>query len=156
MNAPKVFLENEERFLGLATGEAYRREVLASKSLDELREILGRWCFVQNSFAVNKDCIPRNPKVGDPQASALDWAFGGAAKSPLDDAGQPIIRTCGSQEDDCFGYNPPGVIGHIRSALQTEIVAAQTEPVRQALAAVQIIYQTAADRNFGVACEYSL
>jgi len=155
VNAPEVFIENEERFLRIASGEAYQREALMAKSLDELREILGMWCFVQNSFVVGKACLPQSCKVGDPQASALEWAFGGAAQSPLDDVGMPVIRTCGSKADDCFGYNPPEVIGIIRPALQAQ-TAKQTDQARQAFAVVQTVYQTAAERNFGVACEYSL
>ena len=54
LNAPDVILQNEERMLGLVRGDAYSRDEILSKPLDQLRQLLGSWCWVQNSYSIDK------------------------------------------------------------------------------------------------------
>ena len=135
LNAPDPILQNEERMLRLATGEAYARDVLTTKSMDELREVLGTWGWAHNSFNLGKAwqeldwflqpadgphdslMLPQRPQVGDPAQTDFDRALNGSEQSPSDNSGLPIIRSCGSQDTDCFGYNPPESIAAIHSAI---------------------------------------
>lgn len=203
LKAPDVIIQNEERLYRLVSGEAYSRQALSAKSMGELRELLGTWEWVQNSFSIDKawyeldwflqpaagpgDLLmyPIRPPTGDPSQSILDRALHGGERSPLDGSGSPIIRPCGSNAEDCFGYNPPAAIASIDEALAaidehswnaliqwrvnlynqtcpdlgdaiSEIVLQEQELARMALAVARKAYRTARERGFGVACEYSL
>jgi hypothetical protein len=203
VQAPDVIIQDEERVLALVTGDEYSREKLTAKTLDELRELLGTWCWAQNSFRLDKAwyeldwflqpadgpedrlMFPARHEVGDPAQTLFDQALLGSQPSPLDDTGTPVIRTCGSQEDGCFGYNPPDTVRAIDKALSTievqrwdelipqridqyrrasfnlgdavdDVVARELEFARRAFPVLQKAYNTACERGFGVACEYSL
>src|SRR5262245_50298494 len=51
LQAPPIILENEERMLSLARGDAYSPAALTKQSLDELRETLGHWNWVNSSYS---------------------------------------------------------------------------------------------------------
>src|SRR6185295_8459646 len=130
LQAPPIILENEERMLALARGDAYSPAALAKQSLDELRETLGHWNWVNCSYSLDKawyeldwflqpaegegDLLlyPSRPKPGDPHQTRLDQALNGASEPP------PVIRTCGSPEAG-FGYNDPPAVAAIDVALQS-------------------------------------
>ena len=204
VDAPEMPIQTEERLLRLVNGEAYSRDELSRQSLDELRHLLGTWGWAENSFNIDKlwsaldwflqpvegpDDFPMHvirPKVGDAGQSLLDQALKGSEQSPLDDSGMPIIRTCGSEREDCYGYNPPSKVAEIvldlnaidpetwgalvarrigmfkKSQLEIEdetirnIVADELKDAREALGVLQAAYNTANDRRFGIACEFSL
>jgi len=202
--APEMIVQNEERLLSLVNGEAYSAAALAGLSLGELREMLGQWGWAAQSYSLDKAWYeldwflqpregqgelllhPSRPPVGDPQQTLLDQALHGAEPSPLDDSRSPIIRTCGSQQPDCFGYNHPGKAAQISAQLEqidpeswedvvprraalyqratpsldTETieatVAQELEFARDAFDVMRRAYAAAAAGQFGVACEYSL
>lgn len=203
LKAPGVIIQNEERMLRLVNGDAYSCDELSTKTISELCHLLGTWGWAHNSFGVDKAwyeldwflqpadgpddylMYPIRPKVGDPAQTTIDQALKGSQKSPVDSTGSPIIRPCGSDEDDCFGYNPPKSIPLINEALaaidaQTwdelvprridqyrrasqslgdnadGIVAQELEHARTAFTVMQKAYTTAQEKGFGVACEYSL
>jgi hypothetical protein len=204
MSAPQMIIQFEERMLGLVNGEAYSGSALAKLNLDELRALLGTWGWAENSFSVDKvwceldwflqpaegpDGVslmyPVRPNVGDSGQTLLDRSLKGSQPSPCDSSGMPIIRTCGSQHDDCFGYNPPDVVSSISLALSAVddqkwsdlvpqridqyckacpefaddfagIVAQELDYARMAIEVVRHAYSVASERGLGIACEYSL
>ena len=128
---------------------------------------------------------PTRPSTGDPSQTPLDRALKGSQQSPVDDSDTPIICTCGSEEEDCFGYNLPETIASIHDALAAideqswdelvqkridlylressdlqpyvaDLVAQELETSRMALETMHQAYGVALERGFGVACEYSL
>lgn len=97
----------------------------------------------------------------------------------------PLIRTCGSQDDDCFGYNPPDAVTSITLELSavddqkwseliprrieqyrrvrpeltdefSDIVSKELDHARMAFSVLCTAYSLASERGLGVACEYSL
>jgi len=203
-NAPAIIIENEERLLRYANGEAYRASEFKDASFDELRQLLGTWCWPCHSFSLDKSwnelhwfleprvgpddlpLFPLRPMKGDPRQSMFDKPLLGAATCPLDDLGDPIIRTLGSTESDCFGYNPPETVRLIYRALECvepgrwtdhtvfrgalyrqvypdmddEEVADRVEDdlsfARDVFPVFLSAYSKASDKGFGVSCEYSL
>lgn len=202
LNAPEVIVASELTALRLATGEAYAPEVLATHSLDQLRNVLGTWGWVGNSYSIGawqelewflhsasgRDDLASElgkPEIGSPDQSIFDKALRGSQLSPLDTKGQPVIRTCGSTDEDCFGYNPPSVVQEISIALDAidpmswhlllprrkqlltestpdlrdcvdEIVTDELDGAGTAFAILKTAYGRARDQGFGAACEYSL
>jgi hypothetical protein len=202
--APPMIIENEERHLAEAKGLAYRPEALALLSIDQLRETLGRWNWANWSYSLDKawselewflqpaegqgDLLlyPPRPRVGEASQTLLDKALHGGQPSPRDGSGAPLIRTCGSPDEDCFGYNDPPTAAAIDGVLQAidpgqwneplarraalhrqaasdlledevaEIADQELEFARDAFRILRQVYRDAADRGFGVACEYSL
>ncbi|MBI2806484.1 MAG: hypothetical protein HYX68_16000 [Planctomycetes bacterium] len=202
--APAIIIENEERLLRFANGEAYRPSEFASASFDDLRHLLGTWCWVAHSYSLDKawqqlhwflepghgpkdhPLFPLRPMRGDPGQTIFDKALLGMSSYPIDDLGSPVIRTLGSIEDDCFGYNPPEVVkvihdalecvtlnswtGHIpfrselyrqdNPAIDDEEIASRVENdlsfAREAFPILRAAYRTAAEKGYGVSCEYSL
>jgi hypothetical protein len=184
-----MIIENEERFLALARGEAYAPAELAGLSLDELR--VKAWheleWFLQPAEGVGDLLLyPDRPRAGESGQSLFDCALRGGQLSPLDDAGAPLIRTCGSEDPDCFGYNDPPAAAAIAAALEVvdpqswpallprraellrqaaaelseseaaEIAADELQFAEDAFAVLRHAYRDATARRFGVACEYSM
>src|SRR5947209_2861010 len=52
--APEIIIRNEEQLLRFANGEAYRPEEYKNASLDELRHLLGTWCWMSHSYSLDK------------------------------------------------------------------------------------------------------
>lgn len=204
VNAPQMIIQFEERMLRLVNGDAYSADELAKLNLDELRELLGTWGWAENSFSIDKawyeldwflqpadgpsdDLLmyPIRPKVGAPAQTVFDWALKGSQQSPCDNSGMPMIRTCGSQDDGCFGYNPPDVVAAISLALSAvndqkwtdlipqridqysracpefanrfaNIVSQELDYARMAFGVMRTAYSLARERGLGIACEYSL
>jgi hypothetical protein len=204
LEAPEVIIRNEEQFLRLAKGEAYRPEEFQYSTLDELRQLLGTWCWVSHSYSLDKawdelhwflepmagpDDLPLHPsrlKVGDPNQAVFGKALQGEAHYPKDDLGDPVIRTLGSREPDCSGYNPPETCAVILDALQRMEPAAWEEHVpfrcalyrraipdidseeiavlvedelsfaRDAFPVLIAAYSKAVEKGYGMSCEYSL
>lgn len=204
VNAPRMVIQFEERMLGLVNGDAYSGSALAQMNLDELRALLGTWRWAENSFSVDKAwceldwflqpaegpdgvflMYPVRPKVSDPGQTLFDRSLKGSQPSPCDNSGMPIIRTCGSQGDDCFGYNPPDAVESISLALSAVddgrwsdlvpqridqyrtacpefaddfagIVSQELDDARMALDVVRHANSVASARGLGIACEYSL
>lgn len=198
VKAPQVIIDNETRFLRLVTGEAYTQANLEKLSLAELRNLLGTWGWAQHTYSLDKswnalewflqptdDPQEIRPGAGEPAQSLADKAVHGSELSPLDVEGQPVIRTCGSQEAGCFGYNPPPSIAAIQQWLAAvdgsswkkllsrrerfirrtspaldemaeEVAADELEVACSALLKLKLAYQVAAERGRGVACEFSL
>ena len=46
LKAPEIIIQNDERFLRMANGEAYRPAAFENATLDELRHLLGTWCWI--------------------------------------------------------------------------------------------------------------
>jgi len=204
LKAPPIIIQNEEKFLRLANGEAYWAEELQKASFDELRQLLGTWCWITHSFSLDKawdelhwflepaagpNDAPLSPpcaRVGDPEQTIFGKALQGAVSYPKDDLGDPIIRTLGSPEPDCSGYNPPGVCQAILQALDKvnpdawsehvpfrlelyrragwgmddETIAGLVEDeltnARDVFGVLRSAYSKAVDKGFGLSCEYSL
>lgn len=134
VGAPEIIIQNEEHFLCLANGEAYRPDAFKKANLDDLRHLLGTWCWVSQSFSLDKlweelhwflepmagpeDCPlhPWQTKVGDPGQTVFGKALQGAFPYPTDDRGDPVIRSTGSPE--ASGYNPPNTCKIIYEALR--------------------------------------
>jgi hypothetical protein len=202
--APAMIIENEERHLAEAKGEAFTPAALTLLSMDQLRETLGRWNWANWSYSLDKAwpelawflqpaegegdflLYPMRPRVGEASQTLLDKALHGGQQSPRDDSGAPVIRTCGSPNEDCFGYNDPPTAAAIDGALQAidpeqwndllprraalhrlaasdlsedeaaDFAAQELELARMAFPALRQAYHDAAARGFGVACEYSL
>jgi hypothetical protein len=132
--APAIIIENEERLLAVARGEACSPAALAKLSLEQLRETLGQWNWINCSYSLDKAwyeldwflqpadgegellLYPSRPKAGDARQTLLDQALVGARPSPCDSSGAPLIRTCGSP-DATFGYNDPPTAAAIAAAL---------------------------------------
>jgi hypothetical protein len=136
LKAPEIIIENEELFVGMAKGEPYRPRAFATATLDELRHLLGTWCWLTHSFSLDKvwdelhwflepiagpDEFLLSPypfaKVGDTNLTVFTKSLMGSTHYPKDDLGEPIIHTCGSRQDGCSGYNPPEACREILSAL---------------------------------------
>jgi hypothetical protein len=203
LKAPAVIIENEERLLRYANGEAYRNEAFQKASFDELRELLGTWCWPTNSFSLDKAWADLQwflepgvgpyypphlepPHVGDPQQTVYDKALQGTMPSPVDDLGNPIIRTLGSNEPGCFGYNLPGTAQMILGSLERVDPSRWTDHVpfrctlyrqhfpdmddaetadrvendlaiaREVFPVLVAAYARASEKGYGVSCEYSL
>ena len=52
--APEIIIQNEERFLRWANGEAYQPMEYQNSTLNELRHLLGTWCWVTHSYSLDK------------------------------------------------------------------------------------------------------
>jgi hypothetical protein len=204
VKAPEVIIQNDERFLRMATGEAYRPEAFQSSTLDELRQLLGTWCWLTHSYSLDKAweelrwfleprtgpagrlLHPQPPPAGDPHQSTFDRALDGSVAYPTDMQSQPVIRTCGSAESGCSGYNPPEISKIIAARLRDvdphtlkEQVPFRSDLYRQAVPGLTnediadfvadelaiatdtfpvlgVAYAKAAEKGFGVSCEYSL
>ncbi|HLJ93061.1 MAG TPA: hypothetical protein VKU02_07700 [Gemmataceae bacterium] len=204
LSAPEVIIRNEERFLHLANGAAYRPEEFQHATLDELRQLLGTWCWVSHSYSLDKvwdelhwflepiagpEDRPLSAfhlQVADSKLSVFSKAFQGESPYPNDDLGEPIIRTLGSHEPGCSGYNPPPTCAVILEALQrvdpaaweehvpfrgalyrraipdmdNEEIAGQVEHelafAREAFSVLVSAYSKAVEKGFGMSCEYSL
>ncbi len=205
VEAPEIIIRNEEQLLRLANGEAYRPEEFQNSTLDELRQLLGTWCWVTHSYSLDKawdelhwflepmagpDDSPLQPflrlEVGDPSQTVYGKALRGEVHYPKDDLGDPVIRTLGSHDPDCSGYNAPETCMVILEALQGVEPAAWEEHVpfrcelyRRACAGLDneeiaglvedelslardvfdvlvAAYSKAVEKGYGVSCEYSL
>jgi hypothetical protein len=200
--APSVIIENEERLLSYANGDAYRPSEFKNASFDELRQLLGTWCWPTYSYSLGAWTVlqwflepgtgPFNPLhlerpgVGDRRQSIFDKALAGVSLYPPDDLGDPIIRTCGSTQSGCFGYNPPEVAKSILDALTQvdpemwqrhlpfrrelyrlhcpdlkaeEFVRDAEEDLSLACEDLSVLlaaYTKACELSYGVSCEYSL
>src|ERR1700722_12525085 len=136
LKAPEIIIQNEEGFLRMAKGESYRPAAFATATFDELRHLLGTWCWKTHSFSLGKlydelhwflepvagpDEFLLTPypfaKVGDSNPTVFTRALLGSIHYPKDNLGQPVIHTCGSRQDDCSGYNPPESCRKIFDAL---------------------------------------
>jgi hypothetical protein len=136
VKAPEMIIRNEEQFLRLASGAAYRPAEFQNSTLEELRQLLGTWCWVTHSYSLDKaweelhwflepmagpDDFPLHPlrlNVGDPNLTVFTKALHGEAQYPKNDLGDPVIRTLGSSAPDCSGYNPPETSAVILEALE--------------------------------------
>jgi hypothetical protein len=204
LNAPAIIIRNEEQFLRVANGEAYRPEEFKNSTLDELRQVLGTWCWVTHSYSLDKawnelhwflepmagaedlPLYPLRPSVGDPSQSVFNKALQGEVHYSTDALGDPVIRTLGSHERDCSGYNPPETCEAIFAALQgvdphgwEEHVPFRRELYRRAMPGMEdeevagfvedelamsremfsilvSVYSKAVAKKYGVSCEYSL
>lgn len=204
VNAPEIIIQDEERLLRQASGEAYRPKELKDATFDELRQLLGTWCWMSDSYSLDKSwnelhwflepaegpedspLFPLRPRIGDPNATIFTQALQGAVHYPKDELGQPVIRTLGSEEADCSGYNPPPITAEIYRALQAVDPSRWGEhvPLRRALyrracpdldddaiagcvdddlwsarevfPVVVAAYSKAAAKGYGASCEYSM
>jgi hypothetical protein len=204
VEAPETIIRNEEQFLRLANGEACRPEEFQNSTLDELRQLLGTWCWVTHSYSLDKvweelhwflepmagpgdfSLHPLRLNVGDPNLSVFAKALQGELHYAKDDLGDPVIRTLGSREPDCSGYNAPETSAVILEALQRVEPAAWDDQVpfrcelyrracpdldneeiaslvedellfaRDAFAVLIAAYSKAVEKRCGVSCEYSL
>jgi hypothetical protein len=204
LSAPEIIIRNEERLLRIANGDAYRPEEFENATLDELRQLLGTWCWLSHSYSLDKawdelhwflepmagsddlPLYPIRPQVGDSNQSIFNKALNGAVHYQTDELGDPVIRTLGSHERDCSGYNPPESCKVILAALQAadpsaweehvpfrcelyrraepemdqeEIVGRVENELAMARAAFPVLvsaYSKAIDKGYGVSCEYSL
>jgi hypothetical protein len=95
VKAPEIIIRNEEHFLRLANGEAYRPEEFQNSTLDELRQLLGTWCWVTHCYSLDKawdelhwflepmagpddfPLHPLRPNVGDPNLTVFAKALHG-------------------------------------------------------------------------------
>src|SRR5262249_23646697 len=98
--------------------------------------LLGTWCWLTHSFSLDKaweelswflepmagpadhPLLPISPPVGDSHQSVFHKALHGSVAYPTDVLGQPVIRTLGSVERDCSGYNPPEICKAIAAHLR--------------------------------------
>jgi hypothetical protein len=206
LKAPAIIIQNEERFLLQAKGDPYRPEAFRQSTFDELRELLGTWCWLSHTYRLDKAWHDLNwfleptsgpkisplhpiwPKVGDPNQSVFTKALQGSVAYPKDDLGDPVIRTLGSDQPDCSGYNPPKTCKVILNALQrvdpdswvkhvpfrcelyrqdelyadidnkaiASCVANDLAFAREAFPVLLSAYEKAAEKKYGVSCEYSL
>jgi hypothetical protein len=137
VHAPEIIIQNEERFLRMATGEVYRPDAFKNSSFDELRHLLGTWCWLTHHYSLdkawnelrwfleptagseNQPLQPmRPPPIGDPKQSVFGKALDGSGPYPTDELGDPVVCTLGSQEKGCSGYNPPDACRDILARLQ--------------------------------------
>jgi hypothetical protein len=133
--APAIIIQNEERFLDLAKGAPYQPERLQEATFDQLRELLGTWCWINHTYSLDKTwqdlhwflepvagsihaTSPQYPEVGDSAQSIWTKCMKGSIPYPKDELGDPIIRTLGSNEPGCTGYAPPDVCKEALAALQ--------------------------------------
>jgi len=126
LKAPDIIIQNEEQALRRANGAAYQPEEFRTASFDELRELLGSWCWMSHCYSLNSgselgwflyptagpDGYPLYPnhRLGDPAQNVLDMAIHGSIDYPKDDLGDSVVRTRGSTQPDCYGYNPPETV----------------------------------------------
>jgi hypothetical protein len=203
-NAPPIIVENEERLLRFANGEAFQPAAYQHANFDELRRLLGMWCWASYCYSLDKSwnelhwflepaagpdeypLDPMRPRVGDPHQPVFAKALQGAEHYPLDNLGEPVIRTLGSREPDCSGYNPPAVAAAILAALQgvdtdswnelvgfrtelygractnlnaediSDAVAEELDCAREFFPVLLGAYTNAVQKGFGVSCEFSL
>ena len=123
--------------------------------------------------------------VGDPNLTIFGKALHGEVHYPKDDLVDPVIRTLGSPEPDCSGYNPPETCAVILEALERVELAAWDDHVpfrcelyrracadlnneeitfveeevsraRDAYAVLVAAYSKAVEKGYGMSCEYSL
>jgi hypothetical protein len=204
LKAPEIIIQNEEKLLRVANGEVYRPAEFRNATFDELRQLLGTWCWITYSYSLDKawdelhwflepsagpddfPLHPVRPKVGDHNQTVFCKALQGAMHYAKDDLGDPVIRTLGSSDPDCSGYNPPDTCEVILAALEEVDTAAWEEhvPFRSALLRrscpdlddgaiadwaedelalardvfpeVVAAYSRAVEKGYGVSCEYSL
>jgi len=201
--APEEIVQAAERFLAFAKGEPYQPAKIEQSTFDELRQLLGTWCWLNHSYSLDKSwqnlhwflepvdgtddvTCPQYPEVGDPGQSVFCKGLKGAIPYPKDDLGDPIIRTLGSTEPGCSGYNPPETCKVIYEALQRvdpadwgELVPLRSDLywrtgwglteddiailiedeltfARDAFPILVAAYARAVEKGFGVSCEYSL
>jgi hypothetical protein len=204
LEAPEIIIRNEEQFLRLANGEVYRPAEFKNATFDELRQLLGTWCWMTYSTSLDKawdelhwfleplagpdefPLYPLRPRVGDPKQTVFCKALQGTMHYPQDDLGDPVIRTLGSREPDCSGYNPPKTCEVILAGLQQVEPASWEEHVpfrcalyrracpdlndeetagcveselswaRNAFPELVAAYSKAVEKACGVSCEYSV
>jgi hypothetical protein len=129
LKAPPMIIDVEKRRLLRASRP--KEDVIDRATVDELRNVLGRWNSECRTLDLDKShdllhwyCDPsrRRREEGDwrwrrrkRKPSAFDYALHGYQAYPLDAAGQPVIKTGGMP--DSSWYNPPEVVGQIASAL---------------------------------------
>jgi hypothetical protein len=129
---------------------------------------------------------PIRPEVGAPKQSVVNKALDGDGPYPTDALGDPIIRTLGSLEEGCSGYNPPETCRVILAALErvdplaweahvpfrcelyrralpevdpediAGFVADELSAARDTFPVLVSAYSRAVERGYGVSCEYSL
>jgi hypothetical protein len=204
VNAPEIIIRNEEQFLRMANGEVYREAEFKNAAFDELRELLGTWCWRTYSYSLDKvwnelhwflepiagpddfPLFPQRPRVDDPKQTVFGQALQGTMHYPNDDLGEPVIRTLGSREPDCSGYNPPETCEVILASLRqvdppswndhvpfrcalyrracpdlddeqiAEFVEDELSAARNAFPELIGAYAKAVEKAYGVSCEYSL
>jgi hypothetical protein len=204
LKVPAQIIQIEERTLSGLSGEPYRVESIKSSTFDELRELLGTWCWRNHSVQIDKaweelqwfleprdattepPYFPIPPRTGASNQSVFDKAIHGSQPYPLDLSGQPIIRTLGTKKEDCTGYSPPEVVAVIYEALRHvdsatwpelleqrirlyrkclpeldegmigDIVENELEIARVFFPQLKAAYQRAAEKEFGISCEFSL
>src|SRR5580700_9860512 len=54
LKAPDIIIKNEEEFLRMANGESYRPAAFATAAFDELRHLLGTWCWKTHTISLGK------------------------------------------------------------------------------------------------------
>lgn len=205
LNAPKVIIQNEMRLLDMANGKSYRPAALKNATFDELREALGTWCWMNHCYSLGKvwgelhwflepkagpDNLPLYPevyhKVGDSDQTVFSKALKGTVSYPKDRLGDPVIRTLGSRDPECSGYNPPNACKVILEALRgvkpaawvrhvlfrSKLYRLQWPGMKKKEIARQVkndlsyaaegfpillsTYSKAVEKGYGVSCEYSL
>jgi hypothetical protein len=159
--------------------------VTHSYSLDKAWDEL-HWFLEPIAGPDEHPLIPTRPQVGDPSQSVFDKALQGAIHYPTDALGDPVIRTLGSPERDCSGYNPPEICQSVLAALRAadpreweKHVPLRRELYRQAVPGMNdeeiagfvdeelayasdtfpvllTVYAKAVEKGWGVSCEYSL
>lgn len=202
-SAPEVLVLYQERLLRYVNGEAYTRHELRTCTLKELQELIGSWRWLEDSFSLRWFELdwflqpadgpdefflmyPLRPKIGTGDQTVFDQALCGSMPSPRSLNGLPVIHPCGSNSEDCFGYNSPPLVQEIWAAIQAvnpsswaslvpdrvalhkrahpdksrssicETVDREFTMARDSFAVLRAAYKTAAAGGLGVACEYSL
>ncbi len=129
MSAKEIRRYNEmwKQIIACLNGSAYQADALRDQSIDSLRELLGQWGSPVKSYDLLEDwklvewylqpfdtppnlSFPRRLNVKRQDRNPFDWALLGRDDSPTDSLGAPLIRSCGSREPECFGYNPPDAV----------------------------------------------
>jgi hypothetical protein len=204
LEAPEIIIQNDERFLRMANGDVYRAAAFEKTTFDELRHLLGTWCWMTHNYSLDKAWDELHwflepvagpgdspltalwPRVGDPNETIFCKALQGTTHYPKDDLGEPVIRTLGSADPDCFGYNPPETCEVILARLQqvdpaaweqhvpfrsalyrqacpgmedveiADFVETELSSARDAFPVLVAVYSRAIEKGYGVSCEYSL
>lgn len=137
LKGPREVIEDQERLLHFAEGNAYRPPAFRASTFDELRHLLGTWCWMNHCYSIGKSWAElgwflepiaeldevsffAGRVVGSDLSSLSIFAkaLRGEADYPRDGLGEPVIRTCGTPGRDCSGYNPPPTAGSILSELK--------------------------------------